>query len=86
MGSTVLLLLLCCAFVYILLQFFRDTEVELQHPRPHGFPPSGIWGYRIANVSLNLLNYLWFYKMASKASTLLSKNKKGKAGAVVKAA
>jgi hypothetical protein len=66
------------------LQFFRDTEVELQHPRPNGFPVSGIWGYRVANVALNMLNYLWFYKMASKASKLLSKRQKGKDG--VKAA
>lgn len=41
------------------LQFFVDTEVELQHPRPNGFPASGIWGYRVANVALNLLNYFW---------------------------
>jgi hypothetical protein len=53
-------------------QFFVDTQVELLHPRPHGFPASGIWGYRIANVALNLLNYFWFSKIASKAVQLLS--------------
>jgi hypothetical protein len=50
-----LLLLPAAAF----LQFFADTEVELRRPRPGGFPASGIWGYRIANVALNLLNYWW---------------------------
>ena len=58
-------------------QFFVDTEVELQHPRPNGFPASGIWGYRIANVSLNLLNYFWFYKIAMKAVQLLGGKNKG---------
>jgi hypothetical protein len=41
------------------LQFFVDTEVELRHSRPDGFPASAICGYRIANVALNLLNYWW---------------------------
>lgn len=54
-------LLLC------LLQFFIDTEFELQQQRPDGFPASGIWAYRVANVALNLLNYFWFCKLASKA-------------------
>jgi hypothetical protein len=49
------------------MQFFVDTEVELKSPRPDGFPASGIWGYRIANIALNLLNYYWFYLIASKA-------------------
>lgn len=53
-------------------KFFIDTEVELRHPRPNGFPASGIWGYRIANVSLNLLNYWWFFKIARKAMQLRS--------------
>lgn len=47
-----------------------DTQVELRHPAG-GFPPSGIWGYRIANVSLNLLNYFWFSKIAKKALQLV---------------
>jgi hypothetical protein len=57
-------------------QFFVDTEVELQHPRPDGFPASGIWGYRIANVALNLLNYYWFYRIAIKAVQLVVPSKK----------
>jgi hypothetical protein len=48
------------------------TQEELAHPRPGGFSPSGIWAYRVANVALNALNYLWFYKMASKAVRLLA--------------
>jgi hypothetical protein len=64
----------------LLLQFFVDTEVELKHPRPDGFPASGIWGYRIANVSLNLLNYFWFYKIATKAVQLLAPAKKRSKG------
>jgi hypothetical protein len=52
------------------LQFFVDTEVELQHPRPNGFPASGIWGYRIANVALNLLNYFWCVRLWGKPYTL----------------
>jgi hypothetical protein len=55
------------------MQFFIDTEVELRHPRPGGFPPSGIWGYRIANVAFNGLNYFWFSKIAGKAAKLLNK-------------
>jgi hypothetical protein len=51
-------------------QFFVDTEVELKSPRPDGFPASGIWGYRVANVALNLLNYFWFHKIAIKAVQL----------------
>lgn len=64
----------------LLLQFFVDTEVELKHPRPDGFPASGIWGYRIANVSLNLLNYYWFYKIATKAVEVLAPAKKRSKG------
>ncbi len=64
----------------VLLQFFVDTEVELKHPRPNGFPASGIWGYRIANVSLNLLNYFWFYKIASKAVQLFAPGNKRSKG------
>ena len=60
------------------LQFFADTEVELQHPRPNGFPASGIWGYRVANVALNLLNYWWFYRIACKAVQLLAPAKQRK--------
>jgi hypothetical protein len=51
--------------------FFRATQSELDHPRPGGFSPAGIWGYRIANVSLNALNFVWFSKMAGKAAKLL---------------
>lgn len=63
-----------------LLQFFVDTEVELKHPRPNGFPASGIWGYRVANVALNALNYFWFCKMATKAMQLLAPAKKRSKG------
>uniref|UniRef100_A0A383WC65 TLC domain-containing protein n=1 Tax=Tetradesmus obliquus TaxID=3088 RepID=A0A383WC65_TETOB len=57
-------------------RFFADTEVELRNPRPNGFPASGIWGYRVANVALNLLNYFWFSKIAAGAVELLFPSKK----------
>ncbi|KAF6256066.1 TLC domain-containing protein [Scenedesmus sp. NREL 46B-D3] len=57
-------------------RFFVDTAVELRHPRPGGFSASGIWGYRVANVALNLLNYYWFSIMFVKAVELLVPNKK----------
>jgi len=59
--------------------FFKATQVELDHPRPGGsFSPAGIWGYRIANVSLNALNALWFSKMAGKAVKLVKRGGGGK--------
>ena len=60
-------------------QFFAATEAELRAPRPGGFPAWGIWGYRVANVSLNLLNYVWFAKIAAKAVEALAPPKKAKA-------
>lgn len=72
-----------CCYRRCCLQFFLDTEVELKHPRPNGFPASGIWGYRIANVALNLLNYYWFSKIAGKAAQLLlPKKSKARAGKI----
>lgn len=68
------------AVVHVTMQFFADTEIELKHPRPNGFPASGIWGYRIANVALNLLNYFWFYRIARKAVQLLGPSKKRSKG------
>lgn len=62
-------------------QFFQDTEVELRQPRPGGFPPSGIWGYRVSNVALNLLNYFWFAKIAAKALQMVAPRRKAKSRA-----
>ena len=65
----------CCRNVwgiYCSVRFFGATQAELDNPRPGGFSPGGIWGYRVANVSLNALNVVWFYKMATKAAKLLS--------------
>lgn len=53
-------------------KFFQATQAELDHPRAGGFSPGGIWGYRIANVSLNALNAVWFYKMVTKAAKLVA--------------
>eukprot|EP00879_Flechtneria_rotunda_P026407 GHRR01028156.1.p1 GENE.GHRR01028156.1~~GHRR01028156.1.p1 ORF type:complete len:214 (+),score=55.67 GHRR01028156.1:572-1213(+) len=64
-------------------KFFVDTEVELRSPRLGGFPAGGIWGYRVANVALNLLNYYWFWKIASKALQLFSaRSRKAQAGKI----
>lgn len=57
--------------------FFLATQRELDAPRG-SFSPAGIWGYRVANVSLNALNWFWFSKMASRASRLLLGGKRGK--------
>ena len=62
-------------------QFFQDTEVELRQPRPNGFPASGIWGYRVSNVALNLLNYYWFAKIAAKALQMVAPRRKAKSRA-----
>lgn len=59
--------------------FFGATQAELDAPREGGFSPAGIWGYRIANVSLNALNAFWFTKMATKAAKLLRGGKGRKA-------
>jgi hypothetical protein len=70
----------CC--IFCLSQFFVDTEEELRHPVGN-FSPSGIWGYRIANVALNLLNYFWFLKIASKlVQTLAPKSRKARTGKI----
>eukprot|EP00775_Hariotina_reticulata_P003621 gene3621-3884_t len=67
---------------YLSYRFFVDTEEELRHPVGN-FSPSGIWGYRIANVALNLLNYFWFLKIATKlVETLAPKSRKACAGKI----
>lgn len=58
--------------IYCSVRFFQATQAELDTPRPGGFSAAGIWGYRIANVSLNLLNLKWFSIMLSKAMKQLS--------------
>jgi hypothetical protein len=85
-GLTMVLVFFCCRNlwgVWCSYQFFRATQAELDAPREGGFSPAGIWGYRIANVSLNALNALWFSKMATKAAQLLlgKGGKGGKGGA-----
>jgi hypothetical protein len=66
--------------VYCSVKFFQATQAELDGTSPArpggGFSPAGVWGYRTANVALNALNALWFWKIASGAARLLS----GKAG------
>ena len=73
-GLAMVAVFFCCRNVWgtwCSVRFFQATQAELDTPRPDGFSPAGIWGYRIANVSLNALNALWFYKMATKAAKLL---------------
>ena len=80
-GLAMVAMFFCCRNLWgtwCSVRFFQATQVELDHPRPDGFSPAGIWGYRIANVSLNALNAVWFYKMATKAAKLLSGDTKGK--------
>jgi hypothetical protein len=73
-GLAMVAVFFCCRNLwgtYCSVRFFQATQAELDAPRPDGFSPAGIWGYRIANVSLNALNALWFYKMATKAAKLV---------------
>ena len=51
--------------------FFRETEPELQHPSSRGLSPAAIWLYRILNFPLNTLNAFWFYKMLTGALKVL---------------
>lgn len=51
--------------------FFRETEPELQHPSATGLSPAAIWLYRILNLPLNTLNAFWFYKMLTGAVKVL---------------
>lgn len=53
------------------IDFFRETESELQHPSTSGLSPAAIWLYRILNLPLNTLNAFWFYKMLTGALKLL---------------
>lgn len=70
---------------YCSVRFFQATQAELDSPRPGGFSAGGIWGYRIANVSLNLLNLYWFTLMVRKAAAQLSGGgRQRKAGGVPK--
>jgi hypothetical protein len=83
-GLTMMAVFFCCRNlwgVWCSYLFFGATQKELDAPRPDGFSPAGIWGYRIANVSLNALNAFWFYKMASKAGKLLRGGGGGSRGA-----
>lgn len=52
--------------------FFKVTSRELAWPQVGGISPHLIWLYRLANISLNMLNLFWFYKMAVGAVKLLS--------------
>jgi hypothetical protein len=82
-GVAMIVMFFCCRNVWgtwCSYLFFGATQAELDHPRPGGFSPAGIWGYRIANVSLNALNAFWFYKMASKVGNLLAGGQKGGGG------
>jgi hypothetical protein len=77
-GLTMVFVFFCCRNVWgtwCSYYFFNATQKELDTPREGGFSSAGIWGYRIANVSLNALNALWFWKMASKAARLLAGGK-----------
>lgn len=53
------------------IDFFRETEPELQQPSATGLSPAAIWLYRILNVPLNTLNAFWFYKMLTGALKVL---------------
>lgn len=78
-GLLMIFVFFCCRNIwgtYMSYQFFVDTRQELLQPTPNGFPSTAIWIYRIANVALNLLNFYWFHKMASKALAIFTKGKK----------
>lgn len=65
-SSHVLLLHAVCS-----IDFFRETQPELQHPSATGLSPAAIWLYRILNLPLNTLNAFWFYKMLTGALKIL---------------
>jgi len=50
---------------FMLVNFFRTTEKELQSPKSGGsvMGPPMIWTYRVACVALTCLNAMWFVKM-----------------------
>jgi hypothetical protein len=60
------------------LAFFRDTAEELRLAAlgRSDFAPAAMWAYRVANVALNALNAVWFYKIASKAGAMIFAGKK----------
>lgn len=88
-GLAMVAVFFCCRNVWgtwCSVRFFQATQAELDAPRPGGFSAGGIWGYRIANVSLNALNAVWFSKMATKAAALVKGGGKGSKAAGKKAA
>ena len=40
-------------------------------------PPAMLWVYRVANILMNSLNAMWFYKMAKGALKVLAGQPKG---------
>ena len=53
----------CVWGAYCSWMFFKDSMVELQNPRPNGFPAAAIYVYLTANMLLNCLNLFWFSKV-----------------------
>lgn len=60
------------------ISFFRDTQPELSQHRAGGMSPAMVWVYRVANVIMNSLNAMWFYKMAKGALKVLAVSSRGK--------
>jgi hypothetical protein len=44
-------------------EFYLATQKELVHPRPGGMAPATIYGYYVAMMIMNSLNYYWFLNM-----------------------
>ena len=61
------------------INFFRDSQAELSQPhqKSGAMPHSMLWVYRVANVMMNSLNAMWFYKMAKGAIKVLTVSHKG---------
>lgn len=60
------------------LAFFRDTAEELRLAAlgRSDFAPAAMYAYRAANVALNALNAVWFYKIATKAGGMILAGKR----------
>eukprot|EP00873_Tetraselmis_striata_P034949 jgi/Tetstr1/455213/TSEL_042062.t1 len=53
--------------------YFLATSAVLAAPGSSRLPAATIWGYRAANVTLNLLNLIWVTKIAAGAAKALRK-------------
>jgi hypothetical protein len=65
--------------LYMSLRFWRESGMELAHPRAQGLPTAAIWVYRVCNALLNGLNGFWLLRMGQAASRMVLLGHKGSA-------